>query len=154
MRYFAYGANMDRAHMGRTAPGASMLGPATLTGYRVAIGRAGYGTLVPDDHAIVHGILWQLTDQDEAALDQFEAVDQGIYYKARLMVRCTGSEDRAMVYLAVDGSPGVASPDYVRQVVAAARASDLPADYIDSLARLPQDGSAEPWVPPVDRARS
>jgi len=131
-----------------------MLGPATLMGYRVAIGRAGYGTLIPDDHARVHGVLWQLTDQDEAALDQFEAVDQGIYHKACVTVRRAGSEDRAMVYLAVDGSPGVANPDYVRQVVAAARASGLPVDYVDSLTRLPQDESTEPWVPPVARVRN
>lgn len=153
MRYFAYGANMDRDHMRQTAPGAVMLGPATLDGHRVAIARAGYGTLVPDERAVVHGILWQLTAPDEEALDRFEAVDRGFYRKDLVTVRAAGAAEQAMVYLAVEVEPGLASPDYVRQVAEAARAAGLPAEYVDSLARLPQDGSAEPWVPPIRRSQ-
>lgn len=152
MHYFAYGANMDRTHMRGTAPGAVELGIATLGAHRVAIARAGYGTLVPDAQQIVHGVLWRLTPQDEAALDRFEAVDRGVYRKDSVRVRAGDREVEAMVYLAVDGAPGVASPDYVRQVAEAARASQLPAEYVHILTELPQDGSTEPWIPPVGRS--
>lgn len=152
MHYFAYGANMDRTHMRSTAPGAVHLGAATLGAYRVAIARAGYGTLVPDPQQVVYGILWRLTPRDEEALDRFEAVDRGVYRKGSLRVRAGDREVEAMVYLAVDAAPGVASPDYVRQVVEAARASQLPAEYVRILTELPQNGSTEPWIPPVGRS--
>lgn len=152
MRYFAYGANMDRTHMSRTAPDAVMMSQATLDGHRVAIGQAGYGTLIPDDQAVVHGVLWQLTEQDEAALDGFEAIDEGVYRKDLVTVRTPATDHVAMVYLAIDPTPGVASPDYVRQVVAAAQAAGLPDDYVGALAQLPQSSSTGPWIPPGSRA--
>lgn len=152
MRYFAYGANMDRVHMSRTAPGAVLLGHASLDGYCVAIGKAGYGTLVPDAGAVTHGMLWQLTKPDEDALDDFEGIEQGFYRKDVVTVRTAAGDEQAMVYFAVDARPGVTSPDYIRQVVAAAEVAGLPADYVRGLAALPQSDSTEPWIPPGSRS--
>lgn len=152
MRYFAYGANMDRGHMSRTAPGAVLLGHAVLDGYRVVIGKAGYGTVVPGGDTVVHGILWRLTERDEEALDDFEGIAQGLYRKDVVAVRTAAGVEQAMVYLATDDRPGVTSADYVRQVVAAARAAGLPAEYVRGLESLPQDDSTGRWIPPGGRS--
>jgi len=139
--------------MRHTAPGAVMLGTAALAGHRVAIGQAGYGTLLPAAEGTVHGIVWELTEGDEQALDQFEGVDRGFYRKASKVVSTAAGPLEAMVYLAVDGRPGVASPDYIRQVVTAAKAAGFPPRYLAELAGLPSEGSQdEPWIPPVHQS--
>jgi gamma-glutamylcyclotransferase (GGCT)/AIG2-like uncharacterized protein YtfP len=152
MMYFAYGANLHRAHMGRVAPGAALIGGGTVADHRVAIGRAGFGTLIPASGRVVHGLLWDLTERDERALDRFEGVDRDFYTKVVLAVTTAGGTVDAMVYLAVDARPGKASPDYVRHVVESAGAARFPADYLAELAGLPQDESAAgPWIPPGER---
>jgi hypothetical protein len=152
MRYFAYGANLDRDHMRQTAPGAVLVGPAILADHRVTIGRAGYGTLVPAPGEHVPGVVWQLTPADEAALDRFEGVDRGFYIKETREVATASGIEPMMVYVAVDQRPGVASSDYVRRIADAALAAGLPPQHVDALRTLPQDGNAsQPWVPPIAR---
>ena len=155
MTYFAYGANMDREHMRRTAPAARSLGTARLAGHRIAIGRAGYGTVVPDPAGLVHGVLWDLTPEDEAALDHFEGVADGWYRKEIREVTGATGPVTAMLYLAADPTPGRASPDYLRQVRAAAAAAGLPLDYQAGLAALPLDPgeNTEPWKPPCQQPK-
>jgi gamma-glutamylcyclotransferase (GGCT)/AIG2-like uncharacterized protein YtfP len=151
--YFAYGANMDRAHMTRTAPGAGFLGVASLPSHRVAIGRSGYGTLVPAPGGLVWGVLWSLTAADAAALDGFEGVAEGFYRRGtREVTDQTGAIRAAMVYLATDDRPGAAHPSYVEQVTAAARAAGLPEHYTSELARLPVGpATGDRWIPPAER---
>lgn len=150
MKYFAYGANMDRDHMRRTAPAARSLGLARLLGHRIAIGRAGFGTVVAEPGAVVHGILWDLTPEDEAALDHFEGVADGWYRKEIREVSGSTGPVAAMLYLAADPKPGRANPDYLRQVRSAAAAAGLPEDYQAGLAALPSEAAEnfEPWKPP------
>ncbi len=152
MRYFAYGANMDRAHMSQAAPGATVIGVATIADHRLTIGHAGFGTLVPASGGRVCGLVWNLTPTDEKSLDQFEGIDRGFYRKAIMAVTTSDGTFDAMVYLAVDARPGKASPDYLRQVVAGARAAGFPADYLAELVELPEDAcAAGPWIPPSGR---
>jgi CheY-like chemotaxis protein len=136
--YFAYGANLDQEHMARTAPGASLLGRATLFAHRITIAQAGYATLKPSVGDRVEGVLWFLTAADEAALDRFEKISDGLYRKSTATVQTsTGDEVTALVYLANDASPGVAARAYVDQIVRAAGAHGLSPDYRAMLERLP-----------------
>jgi hypothetical protein len=135
--YFAYGANLDRAHMARTAPRATALGPAVLPDHRLAIGAAGYATLVPAAGAEVHGLLWHLTGDDERRLDEFEAVPTGFYRKRRIAVRAvTGEPVDAMVYLAADARPGHPVPGYLERILRSAEALGFPAAYREAIAAL------------------
>jgi PAS domain S-box-containing protein len=143
--YFAYGANLDQAHMARTTPGASLLGRATLRGHRIAIAGAGYATLIPSAGDQVEGVLWFLGAADEAQLDRFERVADGLYRKATATVHTpTGDEVTALVYLATDPAPGIAARGYVDQIVRAAGAHGLPPEYCALLARLPSS-DASTW---------
>ena len=151
--YFAYGANMDRAHMARTAPTARPLGIASLADHRISIGKSGYGTVIPTPGHQVPGFLWHLEAADEAALDAFEGVAEGYYRKDHLQVTDSlGAIHGVMAYRATDDRAGEAHPDYLAQVVAAARALGFPDDYIREIGRLPTGpATTDRWTPPAER---
>lgn len=132
--YFAFASNMVAAQMAKRCPGATCLGNAVLEGHRFRIGCRGYGTVVAEAAATVHGVLWALRPEDEAALDVYEGVRHGLYRKVRHAVRTAdGANHEAMVYVAADPEPGAAVPGYVEKIVAAAEAHSFPAAYLDEL---------------------
>lgn len=134
--YFSYGANMDPVHMAKECPGATRIGPAILPGHRFGIARAGYGTARPDPDSIIRGVLWRLTPGDEAALDRFEGVPEGLYYKSSLPVSGEDGEYDAMLYRASDPAPGSPVPGYLERIVEVAESLEFPADYIGELRGL------------------
>jgi gamma-glutamylcyclotransferase (GGCT)/AIG2-like uncharacterized protein YtfP len=131
--YFAYGSNMDRAHMTKLCPQAEALGPARIDQHRFFIAAGGYGSIAPKRGAIVHGVLWRITARDRIALDTYESVGDGLYQPATLPVHHGDKLLRALVYVANDARPGRASEKYHRAVLAAARAWELPEDYVRAL---------------------
>ena len=131
--YFAYGANLDRVGMAQRCPRSRPLGAAHLENFGFRIMEAGYATVVPAAAAVVHGGLWDLTDEDIAALDAFEEVDAGLYRKVTLTVRHGGKRVEALVYRAVSTTRGTPCPGYMEMVVAAACGWDLPAAYLSEL---------------------
>lgn len=137
--YFSYGANMDPVHMARECPGATRVGPAILKGYRFGIARAGYGTARPDQQSVIRGVLWRLTSSDEAGLDRFEGVPEGLYYKSSLRVAGENGEQSAMLYRASDPAPGSPVPGYLERIVEVAQSLEFPSDYVEELRKLGSD---------------
>jgi cation transport regulator ChaC len=133
--YFAYGSNMDRAHMAKLCPEAEALGPARIDQHRFFIAAGGYGSIAPKRGATVHGVLWRITARDRIALDGYEAVGDGLYQPASLPVHHGDKLLRALVYVANDARPGRAGEKYVAAVLAAARTWELPEDYVGALER-------------------
>ena len=131
--YFAYGSNMDRAHMAMLCPRAEALGAARIDHHRFFIAAGGYGSIAPRRGATVHGVLWRITARDRLALDGYEAVGDGLYQPAALPVHHGGKLLRALVYLANDAKPGRPSARYRAAVIAAARQWKLPEDYVLAL---------------------
>ena len=132
--YFAYGANMERDAMRVRCPGAVALGAAMLPGFRYVIAR-GFGIVVPQGGACVHGVLWRLTPRDYAALNLFESLDSGLYRRALLTVEGPHGPCRALIYRARRGGRRHATPGYQERVVAAASDWRLPQRYIAELRR-------------------
>ena len=140
MLHFAYGANMDRAVMHKYAPGAEPLGVAALPHHRFVITADGYASVVPARAATVHGVLWRLTPRDRVMLDVWESVACGHYRAAMLSVRRGGMRRPAVVYMARPRPIGRARPGYMELVIDAARAWNLPPDYVAMLQRwLPKE---------------
>src|SRR5690242_18267784 len=142
MLHFAYGANMDRAVMRKYAPGAEPLGVAALSHHRFVITADGYASVQPAPASTVHGVLWRLTPHDRILLDVWESVACGHYRPAMFPVRHGGVRRLALIYVARPRPAGQARPGYMELVVAAARAWDLPADYVATLQR---------WLPKASR---
>ena len=134
--YFAYGANMNRAAMAERCPRSTPLGPAILARHRLAVMREGWLTAVRDANARVHGVLWDLALADVPALDRFEGLDAGLYVKAAQPVIAAKGPKRALVYFGANAGPGRVRPDYLRDILAAARAWELPREAIAALERL------------------
>jgi gamma-glutamylcyclotransferase (GGCT)/AIG2-like uncharacterized protein YtfP len=134
MLHFAYGSNMDRALMLRRCPTASAIGPARLDHWRFIVTRDGYASIVPAPGEVVHGVLWRLAPRDVAAVNAYESVDRGLYRRRMLAVRRDGCV-RALVYVARERVAGRPKPGYQNLVIAAARAWNLPDDYVGGLER-------------------
>ncbi len=142
--YFAYGANMDVAGMAGRCPRSRPLGRARLARHRILVMAEGFASVAPDPRASVHGVLWDLALCDARALDQFEDVSRGLYKKLHLPVlREPVGSARALVYVGHWTQPGAPSPQYLANVVAAARHWALPAAYIAHLENLGRAAAKE-----------
>lgn len=133
MLHFAYGANMDRAVMRKYAAAAEPLGVAALRNHRFVITADGYASVAPARAATVHGVLWRLTPRDRVTLDAWESVARRRYRAATLAVLQAGCRRAALVYVARPCPIGRPRAGYMELVIAAARAWNLPADYIAAL---------------------
>ena len=84
--YFAYGSNLNFEQMVYRCPEATVVGTAKLDGYELAF-RRGYLTILPKEGATVEGLIWSITDHDEAQLDCYEgysdcaALGGGFFFK-------------------------------------------------------------------------
>jgi gamma-glutamylcyclotransferase len=132
-RYFAYGSNMDRQQMRGRCPGAVLLGTARLPGYRFIINRAGVASVVSMGCHEVLGVLWDITATDEGALDDYEGVGEGWYYKTILPLITPNGREQAMLYIACDQTEGAPHRHYMANIVAAALDFDFPATYVGEL---------------------
>ena len=135
MLHFAYGSNMSRPLMRRRCPHAHPLGLAQLRGWQLIVTGDGYASVVPSKGASVHGVLWRLTPRDNAALNAYESVATGLYQRRILRVTADGRSLSALVYVARNGVAGRAKPGYQEILLDAAQDWQLPAHYVQDLAR-------------------
>ncbi|MBM3608197.1 MAG: gamma-glutamylcyclotransferase [Alphaproteobacteria bacterium] len=142
--YFAYGSNMDAVAMAQRCPRSKALGRARLMRHRFSIMAEGYATIERDPRSVVWGVLWEVALADMRALDAYESVATGLYLKIQQTVMLdppAGSDGvskqvRALVYTgraAKGAGHGTPLPGYMENVIAAARAFDLPQAYIRQL---------------------
>jgi len=134
--YFAYGSNMDASAMARRCPRSKAVGLARLERDRLQVMREGWLTAVRDPRCAVHGVLWDLALADVAALDRYEGVSHGLYAKMTQPVIAGRAPRQAIVYFGANAGPGAARPDYIAEVLAAARSWPLPAEGVEALERI------------------
>jgi cation transport regulator ChaC len=133
-RYFAYGSNMDQAGMHHRCPGAVVVGTAVLRNYRFIINRRGVASVVPAATSNVYGVLWDITPSHEKALDDYEGVEEGWYYKTLVNVHTQGPDlQLAMIYIACEEQAGIPRRRYLDKIVAAAEYFGFPAAYLQEL---------------------
>ncbi|MGX1309403.1 gamma-glutamylcyclotransferase (GGCT)/AIG2-like uncharacterized protein YtfP [Amorphus suaedae] len=131
---FAYGANLDPAGMRQRCPSAKPLGHASLENWHFRITIDGYASVAPRLGSTVHGVLWQISAKDEAALDAYEEVASGLYRKTHLPVRGTKGPVRALVYVGRSQTSGRPRRGYLDKIVLpAARAWGLPPTHLCEL---------------------
>ena len=134
--YFAYGSNMDPEQFKGRCPASRLIGTAILADHRFIITSRGYASIEPCPGSVVHGVLAELTEADEASLDYHEGVQSSIYRKESLAVRThDGLLVEAMVYVDNTTNHGQPRPGYLEQVLAGARHHGLPAEAITELER-------------------
>ena len=132
--YFAYGSNMDLVQMADRCPNSATIGTAELPFHRFMINSYGGATVVPDPASAVHGLLWNITEEDERALDRYEGVRRGIYRRDFVdVVLPDGRKARALIYIGTNTDPGTARNGYMEKVYSAAQGCGLPKFYMDQL---------------------
>ena len=124
--------------MARRCPRSKALGPARLERHRLAVMREGWLTAVREPRSAVHGVLWNLALSDIAALDRYEGLSQGLYAKLTQPVIAERSPKQAIVYFGANAGPGAVRPDYIAEVLAAARSWPLPEEGLAALERVAQ----------------
>jgi hypothetical protein len=140
--YFAYGDRMNAEKMAGSIPGARLVGPGRLDGYRLAFNvnsRAwggGAANAVPDSRSSVWGVLWELRDDE---MEHLEPINRGTPEQDRILeVDITGPEGvvRARTF-AVESQETFVRPTerYFDMLRATAAAQGLPDEAIRSLDR-------------------
>lgn len=104
--YLAYGSNMHQQQMEQRCPWARKLGTMDLPGYRLEFRRV--ATLVPDANSVAPIMLWEITPQDELALDRYEGFPR-LYRKEYIEITFEGKPVEAMMYLMNCGN--ISEPD-------------------------------------------
>ncbi len=132
--YFAYGSNLCVSQMALRCPDAADPRPAVLADHDWLINQRGVATIEPLAGSQVHGVLWQISDSDLAALDAAEGVPAR-YRRERLTVATDGSRTPAWVYIDHRVIPGPPRPGYLPRIIDGAVHHGLPQRWISFLHR-------------------
>ena len=121
--YIAYGSNLNIRQMRFRCPSARVVGTAVIENRRLLFkgSKTGsYLTVEPYEGRSVPVAVWEVTAEDEAALDRYEGYPD-FYYKEELEVDVTGIKSgkirrrKAFVYIMREASlTGLPTPSYFR----------------------------------------
>jgi gamma-glutamylcyclotransferase (GGCT)/AIG2-like uncharacterized protein YtfP len=140
--YAAYGPNMDPRFMSERCPHSPLQGTGWLQGWRLTFGGEEYGwdgslaTIVEDPFEQVFAAVYDVTEHDVAALDDWEG-PPGLYRKTRLRVATLSGELLAWAYVLDAYEGGLPSASYLGVMADAAEAAGAPDDYVAALRRRP-----------------
>jgi gamma-glutamylcyclotransferase (GGCT)/AIG2-like uncharacterized protein YtfP len=141
--YAAYGSNMDHAQMARRCPHSPQEATGWLEGWRLTFGGADIGwegalaTVVEDEGNRVFVVLYEVSEADEQALDQWDGATLGYYRKSKVRVSTLDGEVVAWLYVLDDYEGGLPSPQYLGIMADAAEAAGAPSDYVAWLRSRP-----------------
>jgi gamma-glutamylcyclotransferase (GGCT)/AIG2-like uncharacterized protein YtfP len=82
-------------------------------------------------------VLYEVSEADEAALDQWDGATLGYYRKTRVRVSTLDGEAVAWLYVLNDYEGGLPSARYLGMMADAAEAAGAPDDYVGWLRRRP-----------------
>jgi gamma-glutamylcyclotransferase (GGCT)/AIG2-like uncharacterized protein YtfP len=135
--YAAYGSNLDPQQMALRCPHSPRRGTGWLPGWRITFGGEGWDgalpTLVEEPGQQVFVALYEVTPNDEAALDQWESATTGLYSKVRVRVATLDGDRTAWVYVLNDFEGGMPSAMTLGILADAAAAAGAPDDYVEEL---------------------
>jgi len=132
--YFAYGSNLCVNQMAQRCPDAVDPRPAVLSDHDWLINERGVATVEAFTGTQVHGVLWQISDDDLATLDSAEGVPVR-YRRDRLTVHTNDGRSPAWVYIDHRVTPGPPRPGYLPKIIRGAVHHGLPQRWIDFLHR-------------------
>ena len=141
--YAAYGSNMTPAQMAERCPHSPLEGTGWLEGWRLTFGGEDIGwegalaTVVEDAAERVFVALYELSESDERALDQWDGATIGYYRKLRVRVATADGEVLAWLYVLNDYEGGLPSARYLGIMADAAEIAGAPDSYVAWLRTRP-----------------
>lgn len=107
MLYFAYGSNLNKAHMRVRCPGARSLGRFKLKDHKLVF--RGVADCIKSPGDVIPGAVWLITPECEESLDRYEGIAGGHYRKEYLTVKSGIDGEDTMMYYAMN-STGIYPP--------------------------------------------
>ncbi len=153
--YAAYGSNMHPEQMLQRAPHSPMAGTGWLVGWRLAFCGAdiswdgALATVVEDPESRVFVVLYDVPDDDTAALDRWEGSEIGLHRKIKVRVEPNPDETLganpflAWLYVMDAFEGGLPSARYLGVMAEAAEIAGAPAAYVREL-HTRECGKVEP----------
>jgi len=140
MKYFAYGSNLLLKKMRKVVPSAAPNGVASLRGYKLKFHkRSEDGSAkcdafkTGDGHDVVHGVVYEIEEQEKRALDRAEGLGFG-YNEVEIEAESDRGPVTAFVYVAdSEHIAGTLLPYswYKKYVLEGAQEQGLPESYIE-----------------------
>ena len=141
--FAAYGVGVNRAEMAKHCPTANLIGTTELKNYRIAFCGSkadALATIEKTKGGSVPALLWEISPQDEAALDRWIGVPE-LYRKTAIKVRRDGTQVDALIYILNSGKPqNKPSAFYYSTLLEGYRASGFDADVLKTVV---QDGDPD-----------
>ena len=120
--YAAYGSNLNLPQMRRRCPSARVIGTSGIPDHRLLFKGSKTGSYLTIEKAEGFSVpvgVWEVTDEDEVALDHYEGFPT-FYYKKEMMIPIRGIRSgkvrmrKAFVYIMQEDRPyGLPSDHYV-----------------------------------------
>ncbi len=132
--YVAYGSNLNIRQMKYRCPGAKLYGTGVIEDYALQFKGQPHGafaTIAPKEGACVPVAVWEISKQNEQALDCYEGYPSH-YFKQNVPVQLGGEEVDAMVYIMnLKMNFGLPSPYYYGTVCEGYNDCGLDTDVLD-----------------------
>lgn len=141
--YAAYGTNLDPARMSERCPHSILQTTGWLEGWRLTFGGEEHGwdgaltTIVQDAFEQVFVAVYDVTSDDEVALDGWESADTGLYRKSKVRVATMTGELVVWAYVLDAFEGGLPSAFNIGVLSDAAEAAGAPDDYVAALRARP-----------------
>ena len=141
--YAAYAVSLDPRRMSERAAHSPLHGTGWVSGWRLTFGGEELGwdgalaTLVEDPTDQVYVAVYDLTDEDERSLDQWESIDLGHFQKVKVRVHLLEGDVLAWVYLLDAYEGGLPSATYLEEMASAAQRAGAPDDYVEAIRSRP-----------------
>ena len=119
--------------MAERCPGGQAIGTAALRDWRFLINIRTYATIESKLKCTTFGVLWSLKNKHIANLDEYEAVEEGMYFKKKLTVFKEGKPIEALVYIDPVCEKGLPDKIYMKNILNGAKYFNLPKHYISQL---------------------
>jgi len=129
--------------MGERCPHSPLQTTGWLVGWRLTFGGEEHGwdgalaTIVQDPFEQVYVAVYDVTKEDESALDSWEAADSGLYRKTKVRVSTMTGELVVWTYVLDAYEGGLPSALTLGVLADAAEAAAAPDDYVAALRRRP-----------------
>jgi hypothetical protein len=144
MFYFSYGSFLDIQTLKKHAPSAKFISKAILPNYEVQFNflsktySGGVTGVEPAPGKSAQGVIYDITEDDLLKLDKVEGVQQGIYFRHKILVLDElGKIVEAETYRTTEPKgPFKPRKRYLRLMLKGAKQHSLDPDYIKKLEKL------------------
>jgi AIG2-like family len=141
--YAAYGSNMDPEQMLLRCPHSPQRGTGWLEGWRLTFGGEDIGwdgalaTVVEEPGSRVFVVLYDVSENDEKELDNWDGVTLGYYRRAKVRVETLDGDVLTWLYVLNFYEGGLPSARSIGILADAAERAGAPVDYVSALRALP-----------------